>query len=109
MINLALIPVDALSVVFQFLAVYFSYKIYSYNRLTKWWLALVLGFTTQGARRVLAIYEDIYLTEISNTVLLDRMLMLAISLLILIGLWAMLKNFESFEIVEKKVKDKLKK
>ena len=107
MIDLIL-TLDALSVICQFLAVYFSYRIYNYKRLTKWWLALVLGFLIQGTRRALTLYEDINLSEISNTILLDRMLMLVISSLILVGLWAMLKNFESFEFVEKKVKDKLK-
>jgi len=107
--NYTILVLDMLSVISQFLAVYFSYRIYSYNRLTKWWLAIALGFSTQGARRAVTLYEDVNLTEASNAILLDRILMLVISLLILAGLWAMLKNFESFEIVEKKVKEKLKK
>jgi hypothetical protein len=99
---------DILSVLCQFAAVYFSYKIYTYNRLSKWWLALMVAFFIQGVRRAITFYEDLYLSVVSNGILLDRTLMFVISMLIIVGLWAMLRNFESFEIVEKKTNQAIK-
>lgn len=100
---------DILSVLCQFAVVYFGYKIYAYNRLTKWWLALVAAFFIQCVRGVLTIFDDAALSSFSNTQIIDRLFMFDISLLILIGLLAMTRNFESFEFLEKKVRDKLKK
>jgi len=95
--------------IFQFIAAFLGYKIYKFNRLNKWWLALIVAFIVQGIRRVFTIFEDAGNPLITSNVLFDRTLMFIISLLIVIGLWAMIKNFESFDIVANKIKEKSKK
>jgi hypothetical protein len=107
MIEGYVILLGAFSLIFQFLATYFSWRIYSFNKTNKWWLALVFAFVLQAVRRVQQVYYDIVGLSAQN-ILLDRGLMFLISLLILIGLWSMLKNFENFRVIETKVKTKLK-
>lgn len=97
------------SILFQFASVYLGYKIYTFNRIRKWWLALVFAFLIQGVKRIIVTYQDYFISGISSIILVDRVLQLLISLLIFIGLWSMFKNFENFEIIEKKVKAKIKK
>jgi|GEM_PF-2936922 hypothetical protein len=102
---------DSASVIFQLGATYFGYQIYQYNRLSKWWLALVLAFGIQTIRRLITTISDLGTTDalVNNSVLFDRSLQLVISLLMFIGMWAMLKNFETFDVVEKKAADKIEK
>jgi dolichyl-phosphate-mannose--protein O-mannosyl transferase len=107
--NITLIILDALAVILQLAAAYFGYKIYQYNRSTKWWLALVLAFVIQAVRRAITLSSDWSITTASSSVILDRSLAAIISLLIMIGLWAMLKNFENFSVIENKIEKKLKK
>jgi hypothetical protein len=95
------IALDFFAVLFQLLAAWMSYKIYSFNRLSKWWLALVVAFIVQASRRGFQIFYD--LSDTNMHILLDRSLMFLISLLLFLGLWSMLKNFENFDIVQKKV------
>jgi prolipoprotein diacylglyceryltransferase len=102
-----IIVLGILSVIFQFIAAFFAFRIYKFNRMGKGWLALVLAFLVQGTIRIVFnVFED--LSIVKQNLLMDRGLMFITSLLILIGLWAMLKNFESFEFLEKKVKEKFK-
>ncbi len=107
MMETYIIILGVLSLIFQFLAAYLSWNIYYFNKTNKWWLALVFAFVLQAIRRVQQVYYDIVGTSAQN-IFLDRGLMFLISLLILIGLWSMLKNFENFEVIETKVKTKLK-
>lgn len=107
--NEIILVIGILSVLCQFASVYFSYKIYSYNRLGKWWLALVVAFFIQGLRRIFTVFEDSSVIFFTNIQILDRWFMFTISVLIVVGLWSMLKNFESFDVVEKKVRSKLRK
>jgi hypothetical protein len=93
------------AVIFQFIAAYCGYKIYKFNRESKWWIALIVAFIIQGIRRIFTIFED--LDIIKQNLLLDRSLMFLTSLLIVIGLWTMMKNFESFKILQHKIKKKL--
>ena len=99
-----------LSIVFQFCAAYFGYRIYMFNRMSKWWLALVFAFLIQGIRRVITLLSD--LGTISplegNLAFADRVIMFVISALIVVGLWEMMHSFESFSLVESKVSDKLR-
>lgn len=102
------IGADVLSVICQLGAVYLGYRIYGYNRLTKGWLALVIAFAIQAIRRAFTVSDDLAISSFTGEQMLDRVLMFFISVLILVGLWAMLQRFESFEIAEKKVKAALK-
>lgn len=102
-----IVILDVLAVILQLAAAWFAYRIYRFNRLSKWWLALVLAFCIQGLRRGFQGYIDLgYGQNLSP--ILDRSLMFVISLLIVVGLFAMLKNFEGFEVVANKVRQKAK-
>jgi len=76
--------------------------------MSNWWLALVLTFIIQGIRSVFTFLDDAGMQSIfTKNPILDRTLMFVISLLIVVGLWTLLRNFENFEIIEKNVKQKL--
>lgn len=94
------------AILFQFLAAYFGYRIFKYNRLSKPWLALVFAFIIQGIRRLLTLFDDIGRPLLTQSALLDRTLMFIISLLIVIGLYEMMKNFENFEVIKEQTRNK---
>lgn len=104
-----LVIIDFLSMALQFAALYFAYRIYRFNRLSKGWLALICAFFIQGIRRGVTMIQDTKLVDISAGITFDRALMFVISLLIVVGLWTMYKNFESFEVITKQIGKKLKK
>ena len=102
---------EFIQIVVQFTAAYFSYVIYKYNRLCKAWLAVVVGLVLMAFRRVTALLIELSGAPTSTDPVrfLDRVLLpFAISVLLLWGLWSMKKNFESFEVVEKRVSEKVK-
>jgi hypothetical protein len=103
----SILLLDVLAVVLQLMASYFAYRIFKFNRLNKRWLALVLAFLVQTVRRGVQVCVD--LNILSLNVFIDRVLMFIISLLMIVGLWTMMKNFENFEVVEKNVGYKLSK
>jgi len=105
--NELIVALGVLSILCQFAAAYFGYKIYKCNRLGKWWLALVIAFVIQGVRRLLTTFDDYSALGFSGDQVIDRLFQFSISLLILIGLWCMLKNFQRFEVVEKQSKEKV--
>lgn len=105
--KLIILGFGILSIVLQFLAAYLGYRIYKFNRMSKAWLLIILAFLIQGVRRIITFYDDINLISITNNVLIDRSLMFLISLFMAIGLLAMMKRFESFEIIEKETKKKV--
>ncbi len=102
---------ELIQIVVQFTAAYFSYVIYKYNRLYKAWLAVVVGLVLMAFRRVTALLIELSRAPASTDPVrfLDRVLLpFTISVLLLWGLWSMKKNFESFEVVEKRVSEKVK-
>jgi len=101
-----ILVLDILAVLLQLIASYIAFRIYKFNRLSKWWLALVLAFLVQAVRRGMQVSVDLSLT--SSNVFFDRIMMFAISLLMVIGLLAMMKNFENFDVVVNNVKSKLR-
>jgi len=98
MINL-LITLNCLALVFQLFAFYLAWRIYLYNKSNKWWLAFVFAFILQAVRRVFTLLEDMKVIE--QWLITDRVFAFTISLMMVIGLWAMLKNFENFTVIEK--------
>lgn len=102
-----IVTLSVLAFLFQLLAAWVSYKIYAFNRLSNWWLALIIAFLVQAIRRGFQIFYDVSST--SMNIVLDRSLMFLISLFLFLGLWSMLKNFENFDVVQKKVDSKIKK
>lgn len=98
-------------IVMQAFAAYFSYKIYLFNRINKVWLAVTFALIIMTFRRITAFMIEInYLSAFRGSIAdLDRIILpTLISVLLLYGLWAMYKNFENYEVVEKKVRDKIK-
>jgi hypothetical protein len=104
MIN-SLVIFDLFAVIFQILAAWFAYRIYKFDRLSGWWIGLIIAFIFQAIRRLFQAYND--WLNLSTNPLFDRVLMFLISLFLVMGLWEMFKKFESFEIVEKNVKNKM--
>jgi hypothetical protein len=98
-----------LSIIGSLIAAYLSYIIYKYNRLSKAWLAVTVAFVLIIFRRGIGFISDFELLPEWRFFLktTESILLVVISLLYIWGFWSMKKNFESFEVVEKKVKDKI--
>lgn len=106
-INLVL---GIIQIVVQFAAAYFSYRIYKYNRLNQAWLAVTWALVFMTLRRITALMIELkYISSFSGWIAdLDRIILpFIISILLFWGFLAMLKNFENFEVVEKKVRKKI--
>ncbi len=97
------------AIVFQLSAAYIAYSIYRFDRMSKWWLFIVFAFVIMGVRRVFTLWADYSIVNVTSEMIFDRGLAFLISVLINVGLWSMLKSFNSFDIVAKKVRDKAKK
>jgi hypothetical protein len=106
--KLIILVLGILSIILQFLAAYFGYQIYKFNRMSKAWLLIIIAFLIQGVRRVITSYEDLSLISITNKVLIDRSLMFLISFFMAIGLLAMMNRFENFEVIDKETKKKVR-
>lgn len=94
-------------IIVQAVAAVYAYKIYSFNRLNKGWIAMIFALILMTLRRVTALLIEVnYLPTLTGIIsYIDRVILPAlISLLLLIGLYVMFRNFETFEIVEKTVK-----
>ncbi len=91
------------------IAAYLTYAIYRYNRLSPGWLALAIAFILIVFRRSIGFAIDRgYATAIQPYLKASEgVLLLIISLFNIWGLWAMKKNFENFEVVEKKVRERV--
>lgn len=99
-----------LQIVIQFVAAYFSFIIYKYNRLNKAWLAITVALAIIAFRRITALTIELgVFAELGGTIeFVDRILLpFVISVLLFGGLWSMKKSFESFEVVEKRVREKI--
>lgn len=99
-----------ISILGSLFTAYLTYGIYRYNRLSKGWLALTWAFIFIVLRRTLGFVSDFkllpdYLPIFKTT---EGFLLLLITFLNIIGLYTMLKNFEEFDIVEKKTKKLIK-
>ena len=103
MVNFVLVLLGGFSLVLLISATILAYKIYKFNRLSPWWLVLLSAFELEVLRQMLGIFTEINLDAVSFEVLVSRVLLFVISLLLNIGLWSMLKNFEKFEFIKEKV------
>lgn len=100
----------------QFGAAYFSFVIYRYNRLSKDWLAVTIALWILGVRGVITLFSIVIPEQATIpqwfTVYLSTFdtftLAFTVSILLFFGLRAMKRNFESFDILEKKTKEKIK-
>ncbi len=112
MISKINLTIGILSLIIQFSAVYFAYKIYLFNRLGKGWISIIVAFIIMGLRRVTALLIELgFMPAYSGAIkTLDTLwLPFIITILIAIGIYSMLGNFENFEVVEKNLRNKLKK
>jgi len=101
-----------LQIILQSIAVYFSYKIYQFNRLRQGWLAITFALIFMTFRRITALLIEMkYISSFVGWFApLDRIILpFIISVLLLIGFWTMPNNFEDFEVIEKKITKKIKK
>lgn len=99
--NSFIVLLDGAALALQLMAAWFGYKIYRFNRLSTGWIALIIAFLIQVVRRIFQVYYDY--VGVNIDILFDRILMFFISLLLVIGLWSMLKNFENFDLVQNNV------
>lgn len=110
--ELAALIVGIFSVVGSLITAYFSYIIYKYNRLSKEWFAVTIAFILLVFVRVIDFADEIGMFPNLNPVVLklwNGSLLITISVLFVLGFWNMKKNFETFEVVEKKTEEKIKK
>lgn len=98
-----------MQIVLQVVATFFAFRIYSFNRLNRAWLAVALAFSLTAAARVITFsMRTLDISRLTTTDLLDSVVLpFAISSLLFLGMWSMKRNFESFEVVEKKVEEKI--
>ncbi len=99
-----------LSIIGSIIAAYLSYAIYKYNRLNKAWLAVTIAFVLIVFRRGIGFATDFGLLPELSKILksVEGILLLVISLLYIWGFWSMKKSFETFDVIEKKVGEKIK-
>ncbi len=113
MISLSILSwFGVLQILIQFVAVYYSYRIFSFNRLNKGWLAMTVALFLMTFRRITALLIEMnFLSSFNGWVAaMDRIILpTLISIFLFVGLFVMLKNFENFDVVEKKVKKAVKK
>lgn len=101
-----------LMIIGQFYAAYLSYKIYSFNRMRKVFLGVTVALFLMGLRRITALLIEFKLfSQLSGWIAtFDRVILpFIITVLFVLGLYEMKKEFESFEIISKKAKKILRK
>ena len=96
-----------LDLLLQFIAAFFAYQIYTFNKLSKAWLAVPLGFLLMALRRVFIFaYAEGYISSVSP--LVDSLIIpFIVSLMLVFGIWAMYNNFQKFSLVQSDVEKKV--
>lgn len=107
-VDITSVVLVCLQILIQIVAIYFTYVVYKYNRLNKVWLSVTVALALMTVRRIIALGIELEIFANSEAIeFTDRALIpLAVSTLLLGGLWSMKRSFESFEILEKKVREK---
>jgi TM2 domain-containing membrane protein YozV len=98
-------------VVVLFIAAYFSYAIHTHNRVSKAWLAVSTGLVLMGLHRLFSLLVGMGALpgqSIDTANMMDVGLPLIYSLLLAAGLMYMKGNFERFEILESRAREKFK-
>jgi len=98
-----------LDFILQCAAAVFSYQIYSFHRLSKAWLAVPIGFGLLALRRALSFLQGTgYLqNSVLSPILESVFIPFIISLLLVIGIWAMYNSFQKFSLTEQEVSEKI--
>lgn len=100
-----------LQIVLQAIAAYFSYKIFVFNRVRRWWLAVTFALILMTFRRITALLIELrWLGSFSGAISdIDRIVLpFLISVLLLWGIYVMFKNFQDFDVVERIVDRKIR-
>lgn len=102
--------VHILSLLITVVALYLAYQIYKFNRMGKGWLTLVFALILVIIRRgiVLATYWGYFPNLGSKIVEVDSVIFLVTIALYSFGLWTMYRSFKTFDIVERKSREKIK-
>jgi len=90
---------------------YLAYKIYVFNRLGQGWLAMLLAFVLLIFHRLIVYAHDFELfTDLHPLVLKawQTLLFIIVGILWIIGMSSMKKSFETFDIVQKKTREKIR-
>lgn len=98
-------------IILNFVAAYFSYTIFRYNRLSKAWLAVVIALVVIGFNGIGELYIQLDLfPSLSSEIQFITLAFLpfTFSVLLVWGMLSMKKNFDHFEILEKKYSEKAK-
>ncbi len=98
-------------IILNFIAAYFSYVIYKYNRLSKAWLGVVIGLVIIGFNGIGELYIQLglfpdFAPEIRFATL--ALFPFIFSVFLVWGMISMKKNFEHFEFLEKRYSGKAK-
>ena len=99
-----------LDLLLQCIAAFFSYQIYTFNKLSKAWLAVPLGFVLMALRRIfIYLYTEGYIATLpSISPLVDSLIVpFLVSIMLVCGIWAMYNNFQTFSLTEKEVEEKV--
>lgn len=98
-------------IVLNFIAAYFAYVIYKYNRLAKGWMNVVLALVIIGFNGIFALYVQLDLFP--QYAGLIQFLTLAVipfvfSVNLVLGMLSMKRRFENFEILQRHSERKAK-
>ena len=114
--KIPLSEIGALFAVFQvagsLVAAYLAYEVYRYDRLSRAWLSVVGALLLLSVNGVLNLAHELgtfpILTGEIALFAKNYLLQSMILLLLLFGFWGMKYKFESFEILEKRVGEKVR-
>ena len=95
--------------VFSVYIVYLVYKIYSFNRLNKSWLFVAFGFFFIVILRLLTLMNSggLFPSFFKLWYIYDPLLRIMNNICFALGFYSMLRSFEDFDIVEKKIDRKI--
>jgi high-affinity Fe2+/Pb2+ permease len=102
--------IGIISIILIFVASFFAYKVYKFNKQAKSWLAIYLGFVTQALYGTLTYFKsNSYLSSITSETMnsILGILLLIASAFFAWGFWNMNKSFESFSVIQSKTKEKI--
>lgn|SRR3989338_9125219 len=114
--KIPLSEIGALFAVFQvagsLVAAYLAYEVYRYDRLSRAWLSVVAALLLLSVNGLLNLAHELgtfpILTGEIALFAKNYLLQSMILLLLLFGFWGMKYKFESFEILEKRVGEKVR-
>ena len=105
------IVLNVIGIILPVIVLILSLKIYYFNPFNKGWLGLPAALGLTIIRRILVLASSVgWLSSewSSKITIIDTYLFVISVTLYTIGLWAMYKNFKSFDVIEKQTKERIK-